>query len=72
MKAAAASAALLGPAKRKAAAAATAPLKKTKVTKSGPQTDDQTFWEHFSELFQYKADRGTMRVPRKKMVRTIS
>jgi hypothetical protein len=50
--------ALLGPLKRKAAyeATATAP-KRTKVKKPGPQTDDQKFWKHFSELFQYKAGR---------------
>jgi hypothetical protein len=62
MKAAAAVSYLSGPAKRKAAAAAMAP-KKTKVKKPGPQTDDQTFWKRFTELCQYKADCGTMRVP---------
>jgi hypothetical protein len=46
MKAAAAVAALSGPAKRKAAAAATAP-KKTNVKKPGPQSDDQTFRKCF-------------------------
>jgi hypothetical protein len=60
-------------------AAATKPFKKTKikiklkptnaktginvVKKSGPQSDDQHFWKCFSELCQYKADHGTMRVP---------
>jgi hypothetical protein len=62
IKAAAAVAVLMVPVKRKAtavnkAAAATAPINKTKVKKPGPQT------EHFSELCQYKADHGTMRVP---------
>jgi hypothetical protein len=67
---AAAVAALSGPAKMKVAAvnkaaAATAPLKKTKVKKPAPQTDDQTFFKCFSELCQYKADHGTMRAPRR-------
>jgi hypothetical protein len=62
MNASAAVAALSGPAKRKAADAATAPTK-TKVKKTGPQTDDQTFWKRFTELCQYNADLGTMRVP---------
>jgi hypothetical protein len=69
MKAASAVAALPGPAKRKVTAVnnadtATAPLNKTKVKKPGPKTDDQHFWKRFSELCQYKADHGTMRVPR--------
>jgi hypothetical protein len=68
MKAAASVAALPGPAKRKAtavnkSAAATGPLKKTKVKKPGPRNYDQTIWKRFSELCQYKADHGTMRVP---------
>jgi hypothetical protein len=60
--------------------AATTPLKKTKakikptlpkaktrinvVKKPGIQSDDQHFWNRFSEMCQYKADHGTMRVPR--------
>jgi hypothetical protein len=66
MKAAAAVASLLGPSNRKVAAAATDPLKKTKVKKPGPRNDNQTFWKRFTELCQYKVDHGTMRVPRKK------
>jgi hypothetical protein len=30
----------------------TAPPKKTKVKEPAPQTDDHTFWKHFSELCQ--------------------
>jgi hypothetical protein len=65
MKAAAAAAAvatLLGPAKMKAASAAKV-QNKTKMKKPCPQTDDQTFWKRFTELCQYKANHGTMRVP---------
>jgi hypothetical protein len=61
MKAAAAVAALSGPAKRRAAAAETAPTK-TKAKKPRPQTGEQTFWKRFTEFCQYKADHGTMRV----------
>jgi hypothetical protein len=38
----------------------------TKANKPGPPSDDQVFWLHFSELCRYKADHGTMSVPRSK------
>jgi hypothetical protein len=38
----------------------------SKVKKPGPPSDDQVFWLRFSELYRYKADHGTMSVPRSK------
>jgi hypothetical protein len=38
----------------------------SKAKKPGPPSDDQVFWLRFSELCRYKADHGTMSVPRSK------
>jgi hypothetical protein len=46
------------PSKRKALA--------SKAKKPGSPSDDQVFWLCFSELCRYKADHGTMTVPRSK------
>jgi hypothetical protein len=80
MEAAAAVVSLSGVATMITAASANAPKKSkakkpspskrktlaNKAKKPAPPSDDQVFWLRFSELCRYKANHGTMSVPRSK------